>query len=191
MELNGIAAAAIVLVRVFNNYGVPAKDLQAAQAEAQSILRDAGVGVGWISCEKGRRKPVQESPRCQQPLAPNDLVLRIATSGGTAAALEVSMGFSLVSKDGSYLPVFSTIYADRVTETARRAGTDFRQLLARAIAHEIGHLLLNSNQHAASGLMRRAWSHAEIRRDARADWVFLDQEAETMRAASVARARAN
>ena len=62
-----------------------------------------------------------------------------------------------------------------------------RELLGRAIAHEIGHLLLDTNQHASTGLMRATWSRSELRRDKPADWHFLGDEADTMRTALATR----
>jgi hypothetical protein len=58
------------------------------------------------------------------------------------------------------------------------------------MAHEIGHLLLATNHHAATGLMRAAWSRAELRHDTTADWEFLSDEADTMRTAIATRVAA-
>lgn len=84
-------------------------------------------------------------------------------------------------------PYLATVYADLVTGVARGAGIDARELLGRAIAHEIGHLLLGTNQHASAGLMRAVWSRVELRRDKATDWHFLDSEAGSMRAAIAVR----
>jgi hypothetical protein len=59
--------------------------------------------------------------------------------------------------------------------------------LGYAVAHEIGHLLLNSPRHSTAGLMRELWSSSEIQAGRTADWVFLSEEAETMRRAIAAR----
>ena len=54
----------------------------------------------------------------------------------------------------------ATIYVNRVATLAGRCDVDVQTLLARAVAHEIGHLLLGTSAHASSGLMRAAWSQA-------------------------------
>ena len=113
MELNGIAAAAIVIVRVFNNYGVPVKDLQAAQTQAQSILQDAGVGVRWIACGEKHREPGQAPPRCRQSIGAGDLMLRLEAGVSVGPVPDASMGFSFVSGTASYLPFLATVFADR------------------------------------------------------------------------------
>src|SRR5439155_23282002 len=93
------------------------------------------------------------------------------------------LGFSLVNAADGSAPYLATVYADLTADVARRAGVDSRELLGRAMAHEIGHLLLGTNEHAATGLMRAAWSRAELRRDHTPDWQFLPGEVEQMRAA--------
>ena len=42
----------------------------------------------------------------------------------------------------------------------------------RTLAHELGHLVLGSNEHSESGLMRAVWTAAEVARNRPADWVF-------------------
>lgn len=183
MELNGVVAAAVLLVRIYNNYGVPAQDMQNARTQAAAILQDAGIDVTWIDCWDKDKEPADVSPRCRQPLGPNEIVLRIQAAGPAAGTRYVSMGFSLVNASSPDKPVLSTVYGDMVTSVAREAGTDTRRLLGCAIAHEIGHLLLNNPRHAEAGLMRATWSHTELRRNAAPDWMFLDDEAQIMRAA--------
>jgi len=76
--------------------------------------------------------------------------------------------------------VMATVFADRVRDIARAAGIDQRVLLGLAIAHEIGHLLLSTNTHAATGLMRARWSQADLRRTKPSDWRFIDRDARAM-----------
>ena len=58
---------------------------------------------------------------------------------------------------------------------------------ALAIAHEIGHVLINSNTHASSGLMRADWARHQLRAKGAAAWHFLDTDAEKVRAAALER----
>jgi hypothetical protein len=82
------------------------------------------------------------------------------------------------------------VYVDRAESVARVAGTDPRRVLGLAIAHEIGHVLLNSNTHSAAGLMRADWSRNELRRKDETAWNFLETEAAVVRAAVRARSSA-
>ena len=55
-------------------------------------------------------------------------------------------------------------------------------LLGRAIAHELGHLLMATSAHSAHGLMRPLWTQSEIRRRARTDWTFRPTEIAAIKA---------
>jgi hypothetical protein len=83
------------------------------------------------------------------------------------------------------------VFYDRVEQvarthlhTGRRTGTyDFDDVvvLAHAMAHEIGHLLLPYG-HSATGLMRANWDEADLRRAIRRQLNFTTQQAESIRA---------
>jgi len=72
---------------------------------------------------------------------------------------------------------------------AHEAGTDSRVLLGRAIAHELGHLLLATTTHGPVGLMRAYWSQEEVRRGQPRDWSFAPTELAAMRRRAEARER--
>jgi hypothetical protein len=77
--------------------------------------------------------------------------------------------------------VLATIYIDRVEWLAHEAGGDSRALLGRAIAHELGHLLLASTSHGPIGLMRALWSQDEVRRGLVRDWTFAPTDLQAIR----------
>lgn len=175
-----------IVVRTFNNYRVPEADMRDAQAMAAGTLRAAGISVTWIDCWYGDRRPLDAPARCREDVG-RDLVLRLQRAGTETRDRYISLGFSLVMPEGT--PFLATVYADLAEGVARRAGVATRAVLARAIAHEIGHLLLNTNTHPKAGLMRAAWSQRELRRNAAQDWEFRQSEAESMRAAIAHRHR--
>ena len=61
---------------------------------------------------------------------------------------------------------------------------DGADLLGLAMAHELGHLLMGTNEHAARGLMRAIWTRTELQRNAAEDWMFSETEMEAMRRAA-------
>jgi len=180
------AAQASITVRVYNNFGVDPEDLKSARDIAQGILRDAGIDVVWLDCWFRRSEPADAAPACRQPLTAADIVMRLQSGNAEIGTRIVSIGFSLIGA-GPERPYLATVFPDVVRSVARGAGTDPRQVLGFAIAHEIGHLMLNTNEHAHSGLMRAGWSRNELRRNAQSDWRFLEEEGTTMRAAIAAR----
>ena len=180
------SSAQSLSVRVFDNYGVAADDLLVARAHVNAIFQDAGIGLSWLDCWGRGKEPVVVSEECRQPLGKTDVVLRLQAAQPVPGKRYVSMGFSLVNLEEG-VPFLATIYADRVASISRRAGVDSRRLLGRAIAHEIGHLLLNTNLHATRGLMRAGWSRAELKRDSSSDWGFLEEEVATIRTSAISR----
>jgi hypothetical protein len=75
----------------------------------------------------------------------------------------------------------ATVYVDQVVDVARRLHIDHGTLLGHTIAHEIGHLLLGSTAHGASGLMREIWSRKEMQKGREDEWALLPREAATIK----------
>lgn len=147
-------------------------------AVAAAILEEAGIGVTWVNCEAAA--DLRADP-CLVPLAVNQLAIRfVHLPPGQTLKDIVILGDSLVDtrlRAGS----LATIYLDRVSALAAHCDVDVSVLLGRAIAHEIGHLLLGTSAHAVSGLMRSAWSFDAIRYDRPAAWTFSSRDARHMR----------
>ena len=120
-------------------------------------------------------------------LAADELALRLVRLPPLQGQPDhVALGYSLVDMRlgaGS----LATIYVDRVAALAGAWHLDVRTLLGRAVAHEIGHLLLGTANHARVGLMRAVWSQDALRREQPGDWVFTPRDAQTMRDAVRAR----
>lgn len=174
-----------VVIRLYGQKS-SAEEFTVAAALAGTILGQAGLGVSWVGCWSGNPAAAQTPADCERPVQPNQLILRLVRGGDfNAAGHHASLGFSLVdlhARGGSV----ATVYVDRVKALARGARIESADLLARAIAHEVGHLLMGTTQHASSGLMRAVWSQAELRRKVAADWQFSNAEAQTMRRALAA-----
>ena len=185
MGWQAVGLAATIFIRSYNNFGVPAADLAVAREHAQAILQEAGVSVVWTDCWAGRSDPADTVSRCEEPVG-GDIVLRLQKTKETDRSRFVSMGFSLVATPGA-VPFLATVYVDRTESVARGAGIDARRVLGLAIAHEIGHVLLNSSSHAPSGLMRADWSRTELRRKDAAAWRFLETEAAQVRETALER----
>jgi hypothetical protein len=169
-----------IQVRVYNAAVMPAADQAVALRAAATILTAAGIGTSWLSCGDMASDP--NSTVCNTPLDPSELSVRLVKLPGTASARgELQLGYSLVDTTAG-AGTLATIYADRVAWLAGEAGADMPTLVGSAIAHEIGHLLLGTNAHSGTGLMRAVWSRAELRRNDAADWLFGRSEAARIRA---------
>ena len=160
-------------VRVYDNTGLPPGERVAALAASHAILKDAGIAVTW----RGDDAPVP---------APEEVIVRIITA--PAEAFPGSLGFSLIDVERR-AGTLATVYADRVAELAALSSADPGQLLGRAMAHEIGHLLLGTTRHADRGLMRGVWTSVELQRARPWDWSLSREDAARMRRGLVARLR--
>jgi hypothetical protein len=181
-----LSPIATVAVRTFNYAAVPAGQLAAARLEAAHIFRSAGISIEWIDC----RVPGGDGgATCTEPLLPGrDLMLRVVDRAPAHGERIVALGESMLDREQRG-GVLMTVDLFPVRSVAGRASTSIWTLLGRAIAHEIGHLLLGSGEHPRLGLMRALWSHDELRGLKPAHWGFSAHEAARMRETLRAKSR--
>jgi hypothetical protein len=101
---------------------------------------------------------------------------------GMAGSGDQQLGFAAVG-DESRSGILATVYLENVQLVARKSGIGSSELLGRAIAHEVGHLLLPGSGHSSSGLMRAPWAYQELMENRREDWVFSPRDGRELRAA--------
>jgi hypothetical protein len=81
----------------------------------------------------------------------------------------------------------TTLSAYRTGHIDRRVSES--QILGIAIAHELGHLLLDLQGHSADGIMRGEWGLTDLRNAAFRMFLFTPQQAEVLRANARSRNR--
>ena len=166
-----LAAPEIVNVRVYPSTEITVDALRAALNVAAATFAAASVGVVWKVCGPAE---------CNTPLSPTERVVRFVRSPRGGSHDTRCLGEALIdSRKGT--GVLATVYVDRVLDLARRLDVDHRTLLGRTIAHEIGHLLLATNTHGTSGLMREVWLPEELLASRADDWVLRPFEAAAIR----------
>ena len=172
------APAAPVAIRTYNYAAVPSDALAAARSEAAHIFTRAGISLAWTEC----RVPGENGGApCTEPLlVGRDLMLRLVDRTPVSNDQIVALGESMLDREQRG-GVLMTIDLFPVRAVAGRASTSWPTLLGRAIAHEMGHLLLGSAEHPRLGLMRALWSHDELRGLKPAHWGFSAREAAQMR----------
>jgi hypothetical protein len=172
-----------LIVRIYDVQTPPSPDGQSALDEARTILADAGLAAEWVRCASLSA----HASRCAVPLDDAELAVRVVTAPPQPYSTRpLPLGYSLVdgrTRSGS----LATIYLDRVQWLASASTTDAAALLGRAIAHEIGHLLLGTAHHGRFGVMRATWSRQMVRTSRPNEWRFSLQEARRMRAALASR----
>jgi hypothetical protein len=123
---------------------------------------------------------VSSGGRCTDPLQRGELMVRLVRSGKGAADDE-PLGTALVDP-ATGTGVLATVYVDRVERLVRGTEGDLGTVLGRAMAHEIGHLLMGRASHAVRGLMRPRWTRAEVTKNVKADWRFDAPDVRAIRA---------
>ena len=164
-----LAAALVVTIRVYDIYGLSPEARQEALEVAARTLEHAGVQAAIVDCSG-----VAAATPSKTGLADGELILRIHRH--PKDGLHV-LGEAVVRGESGPNTV-ATVYAAAIAERARRDGTSLATLVGRVSAHEIGHLLLGTNAHAAHGLMQASWN---VTRIARGDWEFTIEDAAEIR----------
>ena len=174
--------ALLLVVRVFDRSGASLQDRQAALRAANTILQQAEVTTRWVDCSNAGTPP---APDCGSPVGPGELLMRITPGPPTPAGTQQQLGYSLITPASACgdpgIGVLATVFSDRIIWLADLAGERPSLLMGRAIAHEIGHLLLGTNEHSSAGLMRAVWTPADVWRHRREDWIFSAADAARLR----------
>ncbi len=172
-----------VVVRVYET-GIGDVALRtAAIRTAASIVEMAGVFVEWYDCTDNGRRPVCQDARrsgnfiarIMPTLTPGAPLRKLSVEALGAQGDEPPLGFAVVDPD-THAGKMATVFHDQVQAVARRTGVARSELLGRALAHEVGHLLLGVRGHSRSGIMRAVWTDDELTRDRSDDWVFASAD---------------
>src|SRR4051812_46946805 len=170
----------LVVVRMYEASPVQARDWKAVIHDATAILSRAGIDVDWVQCSSAD-SPLGVPTQCTLPYRWNEVGLRVVRRPLSPIRGKVMpLGDSLLDAS-TRSGTLATIYLEQVESLARTAGVSTNTVMARVIAHELGHLLLGTNTHSAIGLMRPAWTPEELVRNRPRDWMISADEGRQMR----------
>ena len=174
MARNAAIILETITIRIYDSAGVTASDRAAALKTAGAILGRADLEATWIVCTPQRDGRPQ--PGCDTSPASHELVVRLTHTSSTAEdGNSRAFGYSLIDATTA-TGTLSTVFVDRVDWLASTGKAVRADVLGRAIAHEIGHQLLGSNDHSARGLMRETWTADELTRNRPEDWQFSREQ---------------
>jgi hypothetical protein len=180
-----------VTIHVYNSAEVDHKTLMEAEKVATEIFRKAGAESQWVDVALTSENE-QENPADQGSFNLSHIRLDIYPRlmdehlGLSNKALGLAPG---TGPDRQVIYVFynrvealahSQVRA--VFEGSIRRPATTPQILGHAIAHEIGHLLLNLESHSATGIMRGDWNLNDLHGVASGFLLFTPQQAEVIRA---------
>jgi hypothetical protein len=178
-SMASVAAAApdiAITVRVYDYAQASSTILALAEREAGRIFGDAGLKVEWLDCTPEHSLSVPQD-LCQKAIEAEDVRLRIVLAPARNFLHDNVFGFAV-------RPALATVYYKSALDFAKNDEGEFEFpiVLGCAMAHEIGHLLLGSNRHSVSGVMRAQWEREHIRQALMGALVFTPKQARLMRA---------
>lgn len=180
----GDTSEPMLSVHLYDQAGVRARTLNCGTAEAARLFRAAGIRVDW-------EQPSAEAPEDQGIDMTNAASRRIETRrylvvrlvrGTPANVFPGALGFALpFAHRGAHV----TIFYDRMEALTKSVNAPMYVILGNVIAHEMGHVLLGSSDHAKGGLMQERWGAASWRLASAGVLAFGREEAKRMARAAV------
>jgi len=157
------ARVPLLRIRLYNLAGISARSVNRATGEAHKILAASGVETVW---EQGD----VNSPEANYTDQTAGIVWQRSRDHRECLTVRIlgrvpnqyypgALGFALpFGKDGIHV----TIFNERVERFSKIALATFPKLLGNAMAHEIGHVLLESCEHSSEGIMKARWGKTDI-----------------------------
>jgi len=172
-----------ILIRLINYAHVPSGSVKAAERQAGRIFSAAGFLTQWVNCP-GTGSTIDTPNACNQPLAPNEIVLRLISESTNEPYRDTVFGSAVV-------PLVASVYVNYAVRSAKRDNAEFEVpvILGSVIAHEIGHLLLGLNSHSATGIMQKRWERKQLQLVTTGNLLFTAAQGKSMRAEMQRRTR--
>jgi len=164
-----------ITVRVYDYAQTSPSILDAAEREAGRIFGQAGLKLVWLDCMPEPATPPPDP--CKGVIESEDVRLRILPTPVQNFLQDTVFGFAIA-------PALATVYYETALSFAKYDHSEFEApvVLGCAIAHEIGHLLLGSNAHSFSGIMRARWERDKIQLALTGGLLFTPSQAKLMHA---------
>jgi hypothetical protein len=166
-----------VIINVYNDAQVSEKVLAQAEQEATRIFRQAGVDNVWVECQL-LKPDLNRKPECESLAGPRHLALRIVPWSSKLRDSVFGTAFLSVEGEGTY----SDVFYDAVQKLHNDWHASLAGVLGHVMAHEIGHLLLGTNAHSPTGIMRLSWQGRELRSISMGTLLFTSEQAGAMQA---------
>jgi len=158
-------------VHFYNYSKVSNQTLRAAQVQASSIFRTAGIMMTWVEC------PISEADTervsCPQSKRHFHVDLQIVPASMAASRHQLDGELGLATYPGAY------VFYDRLREFCRTHSARETMVLSHVIAHEIGHLLLGAGSHSNAGIMLPVFNPDDLMKERRS--YFTEPETKRMR----------
>lgn len=180
------AAGPEITLRAYNNASVPTGVLIAAERDVTRIFAKIGVVAAWVDSPRREEQPFGTGLSFVIIILERPSVERLSRSRNTLGSTPLGP----MGSPGNIAYVFyervenSTVYA-----RLRSVMSDISQVLAFAIAHEMGHMLLPDQLHSPVGIMRGSWGLDDFAFIATGQLEFTAEQARLMKSEVLRRSR--
>jgi hypothetical protein len=161
-----------VQVRGFDFSRVAQELLRGAEQEASLVFHPARIALVWVAGPLS----AAEAHELKYRSTANDPAGNALVCDGQPD--ECRLDIRLLSSDGLHFRpgplgeafpcaragIRATIFSDRVQLMINRRPSAAPVILGHVLAHEIGHVLLGTTEHASGGLMRSSWQDSDLER---------------------------
>ena len=165
------AQSSAVQVEVYDYADLKPGSLHSVVALTQQILAGAGLSVQVKLC----RGSLAVSCDGQSGLSRN-LEVRVVAGGSKTkdSVLRSPLGQSMADHQGG---TYASIFMERIQDAAAEANVPWDTVLAYAVAHEVGHLLLGADAHTPRGLMKGNWDRKDYEAMNQRQFHFIEGQA--------------
>jgi hypothetical protein len=133
-------------IRLVDFAGIPEKVRTQAEAVVVTIFRRAGLELDFVECLSADAQP------CRQPPSEADFWLQILNQRPKNPIRDAA-GFAVLVRSHRPGDSYAAVSYPMVQSAALELDAPVAAVLAATMAHEIGHLLLNSSAHSRTGVM--------------------------------------
>jgi|SRR6185295_1460248 len=159
---------ALVVLQLHNFAGAPPAIVDRAERELTRVYGDIGVRVAWDRADG--RADARAAVR---------IILVEREAGDRRRTPHPVMGATIWTDQGT--PVVYVFYR-RVEAEAERHRVSIALVLACALAHEVGHVLMPDSGHSQEGLMRACWNGDDFHSADRGQLRFIPSQVARLRA---------
>jgi hypothetical protein len=186
-----------IAVHVHNYARVNQQTLAEAKKVAAGIFEKAGVETRWIEMEASSgAKPATQDEGASFSLSYIQLDILTREMFDRLGLPDNVMGLALgVGPNRKYVYVSysraDALFLMQLSAQARgisRSRASRGQILGHAFAHEIGHVLLDTPNHSASGIMRGVWDFRDLNDASYGQMLFSTEQGKILRAEVLRRA---
>jgi hypothetical protein len=177
-----------VVVLLYNYAQVPGDLLDRTRHRVDGIFSDTEVAIDWVDPIVDARYRVSPD-RNSLGVFTIQMVIRTQLSGAWPGSPRAPAGTTPHGPHESGGSAF--VFYDRVCFIALEYQQDIWEVLACAIAHEMGHVLLPAPAHSTTGIMRPTWDKDDMRHARFGGLRFTAAQIEEIRKTVTSRCGAN